>query len=77
MKHADYIKKLKERGSKAKYASEIGISASFLRQIEVGLAITPKRIYTKVVEATNGNVNLIDLINETITRNKSIGTPKP
>lgn len=67
MEHASFIKNhLKKRGSKTEYAKAIGISLSFLRQIEMGLAKTPRSKYNKVIQQTNHQVSLEELVTEKI-----------
>ncbi|EEG33196.1 hypothetical protein NEISICOT_01381 [Neisseria sicca ATCC 29256] len=43
----------------------MGLSLSFLWQIENRRAVTPKRCYENVILLTNGRVSVSDLISET------------
>lgn len=65
MNHANFIKScLVNRGDKTAYAKKIGISLSFLKQIETRMAKTPRSKFIKVIECTHGKVTLQDLISE-------------
>lgn len=66
MKHSEFIKRLPS--GKGKYAETIGISRSFLSQIQAGTSKTPRRIYIKVIQETNGLVTLEDLVSEEIVK---------
>lgn len=55
-----YLSK-KPRGAKASFALEIGISRSFLRQIETGRSKCPIPLAKKIEEATDGVVSRTDL----------------
>ena len=59
MTHAEFIKTLStKRGARSEYAQKLGLSLSFLWQIE-------KRCYDNVILLTNGRVSVSDLISET------------
>lgn len=69
MQHFQFInEKLKAKGAKAQYAKELGISHSFLTQIKTRHSKTPKRLWEKVVRQTNGEVSLLELINEELPK---------
>ena len=66
MTHAEFIKTLStKRGARSEYAQKLGLSLSFLWQIENRRAVTPKRCYENVILLTNGRVSVSDLISET------------
>lgn len=66
MTHAEFIKTLStKRGARLEYAQKLGLSLSFLWQIENRRAVTPKRCYENVILLTNGRVSVSDLISET------------
>ncbi|RPD86301.1 transcriptional regulator [Neisseria weixii] len=56
------------RGLRAEYAKKLGVSPSFLSQIQSGLSVTPKRLYKKVIELTGGSVSLSDLTSESVRK---------
>lgn len=67
LRHAEYIKEcLVKRGSKTEYAKAIGISSSFLSQIEKGTSKTPRRIFNSVIAKTGNKVTLQDLLDESL-----------
>lgn len=69
MKHSDFLKGMAEtRGLRAEYAKKLGVSPSFLSQIQNGWSVTPKSLYEKVIELTDGAVSLSDLISETANK---------
>lgn len=65
MTHSEFIKMLSEqRGAKTEYAKKLGLSLSFLWQIENGRAVTPKRLYKDVMLLTKNKVSISELISE-------------
>lgn len=52
---SDYLSQL-ERGGKSRFAEKIGVSKSFLRQMEVGTAQIPINVAKKIEKHTQGIV---------------------
>lgn len=52
---SDYLSQL-ERGGKSRFAEKIGVSKSFLRQMEVGTAPIPINVAKKIEKHTQGKV---------------------
>lgn len=69
MKHSQFLENMSgTRGLRAEYAKKLGVSLSFLSQIQSEAAVTPKRLYEKVIELTDGSVSLSDLTSESVCR---------
>ncbi|QHJ84180.1 MAG: hypothetical protein [Bacteriophage sp.] len=60
MKLSIYLSQL-PRGGKSKFAQEIGISKSFLRQLELGIAKIPIQVAKKIESCTSGKVTKAEL----------------
>ncbi|PXY91391.1 transcriptional regulator [Gilliamella apis] len=60
MKLSEYLSKL-PRGGKSQLAEKVGVSKSFLRQMESGAAKIPIHVAKKIELYTSGNVSKNEL----------------